>query len=183
MRRGLFMTQFAQGVAQLGRARGLGPRGRRFESCHPDSASLLVSIFCGGASSLIEGWHGDDYLVLFNEAETSALSARYEVGRYLPEHVITGLRGWDYFIVRGADGRCATVPTVPITAEHLAPLEFAVDAERIVSDERFRGKMKWYTKPIAFGGNPADNGNIEWVSLEQHISLVKWWNDRYPSLK
>lgn len=25
-----------QGVAQLGRARGLGPRGRRFESCHPD---------------------------------------------------------------------------------------------------------------------------------------------------
>lgn len=26
-----------QGVAQLGRARGLGPRGRRFESGHPDS--------------------------------------------------------------------------------------------------------------------------------------------------
>lgn len=25
-----------QGVAQLGRASGLGPEGRRFESCHPD---------------------------------------------------------------------------------------------------------------------------------------------------
>ena len=28
--------RFIRGVAQLGRALGLGPRGRRFESCLPD---------------------------------------------------------------------------------------------------------------------------------------------------
>lgn len=41
-----------QGVAQLGRARGLGPRGRRFESYHPDllfGQSLCKSPDSGGA--------------------------------------------------------------------------------------------------------------------------------------
>ena len=31
-------------VAQLGRALGLGPRGRRFESCLPDNYRFLVSV-------------------------------------------------------------------------------------------------------------------------------------------
>jgi len=132
---------------------------------------------------VIEGWHGDDYFVLFDEAEATALSARYDVGTYLPGHVIIGLRGWDDFIVKGPDGRYATVPTVPVTAECLAPLELAINSERIVPDDRFCGKIKWYTKPLVFGGSPTDKGNIMWVSLEQHIDLVKWWNDRYRSLK
>lgn len=131
---------------------------------------------------MIEGWYGDDYLVLFDEAEASAFSARYEFGRYLAGYSITGLRGWDDFIVRGTNGHCATVPTVPIAPEYLAPLEFGIHAARIVSDDRFRGKVKWYTKPIVFGGSPTDN-NIEWVSLDQHVDLVKWWNERYQKLK
>jgi hypothetical protein len=36
---GGFRAPRRQGVAQLGRARGLGPRGRTFESCRPDSGS------------------------------------------------------------------------------------------------------------------------------------------------
>ena len=32
----LKVLDFKRGVAQLGRALGLGPRGRRFESCLPD---------------------------------------------------------------------------------------------------------------------------------------------------
>lgn len=132
---------------------------------------------------MIEGWHGDEYLVLFDEAEASAFSTRYEFGKYLAGYVITGLRGWDEFIVRGTDGRCATVPTVPLAAEYLAPFETTINIARIVSDDRFRGKIKWYTKPLVFGGSPTDNGNINWVSLEQHADLVKWWNERYHSLK
>jgi hypothetical protein len=31
-----------RGVAQLGRALGLGPRGRRFESCLPDHATDII---------------------------------------------------------------------------------------------------------------------------------------------
>ncbi len=34
---------FYREVAQLGRALGLGPRGRRFESCLPDQTKLNVA--------------------------------------------------------------------------------------------------------------------------------------------
>ena len=35
----LIINEYARGVAQLGSASGLGPGGRRFESCHPDFLS------------------------------------------------------------------------------------------------------------------------------------------------
>ena len=35
------MYKFCRGVAQFGSALGLGPRGRRFESCHPDHKETL----------------------------------------------------------------------------------------------------------------------------------------------
>lgn len=34
------MTRWRRGVAQFGSARGLGPWGRRFESCRPDHLSI-----------------------------------------------------------------------------------------------------------------------------------------------
>lgn len=40
-----------QGVAQLGRAAGLGPAGRTFKSCHPDSASVSSPVFEAPAES------------------------------------------------------------------------------------------------------------------------------------
>ena len=132
---------------------------------------------------MIEGWHGDDYLMMFDEVEASALSVRYGIDRFLPGYVIMGLRGWDDFIVKGPDGRLSTVPTVPAVAEHLAPLDIAIDARRIVADDRFRGRVKWYTKPLVFGGSPTDNDNIVWVLIDQHVDLVRWWNDQYHSLK
>ncbi len=36
------MLKLIREVAQLGRALGLGPRGRRFESCLPDSFKLYI---------------------------------------------------------------------------------------------------------------------------------------------
>jgi len=40
-----------------------------------------------------EGWHGEDYLVLFDEAEAGAASERYEVLRLLPgsDYDVAGL--------------------------------------------------------------------------------------------
>ena len=38
----------ARGVAQSGSAPGLGPGGRRFESCHPDPLEALSSLTCKG---------------------------------------------------------------------------------------------------------------------------------------
>jgi hypothetical protein len=132
---------------------------------------------------MTEGWHGDDYLNLFDENEASELTARYELSRWLPGFLIVGLKGWDDFILQGERAELATVPTVPIASEHLAPLGFAIDPRKIKPDERFTKRIKWYTKPIVFGGDPASNENIVWVTLEQHVQLVKWWNDLYWKMK
>ncbi|HLP86112.1 MAG TPA: hypothetical protein VK157_17295 [Phycisphaerales bacterium] len=132
---------------------------------------------------MIEGWHGNDYVVLFDATEAAALSARYDIGKYLPGYTITGLLGWDDFIVKGDDGRYWTLPTMPCSADHIAPLKLDIDAGRVVADERFRGKLKWYTTPLVFGGSPADESNVIWVTLDQHVELVKWWNDRYHKLR
>ncbi len=39
---------FLREVAQLGRALGLGPRGRRFESCLPDNLRLIWGLSSDG---------------------------------------------------------------------------------------------------------------------------------------
>ncbi len=132
---------------------------------------------------MIEGWHGNDYVVLFDAAEATALSARYDIGKFFPGHTITGLLGWDDFIVKGDDGRYWTVPTLPCSAKHLAPLKLAIDAERVVADECLRGKLKWYTKPLVLGGSASEESNVMWVTLDQHVELVKWWNERYQELQ
>jgi len=50
-------------------------------------------------------------------------------------------------------------------------------------DGRFTGKIKWYVKPIALGGDAGVGENLVWVSHEEHGQLVKWWNDKYLALK
>lgn len=132
---------------------------------------------------MIEGWHGDDYLQLFDDAEASAFSTRYDLDRFLPGYRLVGLRGWDDFIVKDANGRLATVPTVPLSVKHLTPLDIAVDASRMEPDDRFRGKVKWYLTPLLFGGSPTDKQNLVWVTLERHAELVRFWNDHYRRLK
>lgn len=131
---------------------------------------------------MLEGWQGDDYLILFDERESTDLSAKYELGKYLADHLIVGLKGWDDFIVKGPDGRLATVPTVPLDAELLAPLELRIDPDQVRPDNRYEGKVKWYIKPIIFGGDPAAGENMTWLSLEQHVAAVKWWNDLYQKM-
>jgi hypothetical protein len=131
---------------------------------------------------LIEGWHGDDYLIVFDESEASDLTARYELGRWLAGYSIIGLKGWDDFIVKGVDGLLVTVPTVPIVSEYLAPLSFSIKTNQINPDERLAGKVKWYTKPMVFGGDPTAKENMVWVTLEQHVQLVKWWNELYREM-
>ena len=132
---------------------------------------------------MIEGWHGDDYLLLFDGAEAAAFSARYELGRFLAGYSLIGLRGWDDFIVKDANGQFATVPTVPMSVEYLVPLDISIDASRMESDDRFRGRVKWHRNPLVFGGSPTDKENIVSVPLEQHVDLVKFWNGCYHRLK
>ena len=128
-----------------------------------------------------EGWYGDDDLILFAEPEIREAGKRYAISEFLPGLQVVGLRGWDDFIVRDTDGRTYSVPTVPVELQYLKPFSLPDPALVPEPDERFRGKIKWYTKPVVFGGDPNFGDNMTWVSHEEHAQLVRWWNDLYRS--
>src|SRR5919197_1707740 len=124
---------------------------------------------------MIEGWCGGDYLVLFEDG-ASALEQAYGLADSLPGYHLVGLRGWDDFIVEDATGARFTVPTVPLLPRYLKPFSAAGDQGTLSPDDRVRGRIKWYTKPIIFGGDPKLSDNVIWVTLDEHTQLVKWWN-------
>jgi hypothetical protein len=138
--------------------------------------------FADTSFMMTEGWHNQDYLILFDEESIADVSRRYGIGTYMAGHEIVGLRGWDDFIVRDNLGSLFTVPTVPLDAEYLEPLGCSIDQRQIQRDERFLGKIKWYVHPIVFGGDPACEDNMTWVGLEEHIELVRWWNRKYKEV-
>ncbi len=130
-----------------------------------------------------EGWHEDDYLILFDEAEVSAVSDRYAISQSFPGYQIVGLRGWDDFIVRDSASHTYSVPTIVPERPQLP--RFVIPDSRTVlqPDERFTGKIKWYVKPIVFGGSPDLGENMVWVTHEQHAQLVRWWNEKCRQLR
>ena len=130
---------------------------------------------------MTEGWCGDDYLVLYSDAERQSASERYGIEELLPGFNIIGLRSWDDFIVQDSDGAVFAVPTVPCDAAHL--IEFHVPANvEIVADTRYVGRIKWYTRPIIFGGDPRPGENLTWVAPDEHAALVRWWNRAYRDI-
>jgi hypothetical protein len=130
-----------------------------------------------------EGWHNDDYLILFDEPEIAAVSDRYQISRMLPGYKIVGLRSWDDFLVRDAAGHTYTIPAVVPDLRHRSPFALPNDQAVLQGDDRFAGKIKWYVKPILFGGSPDMGENLTWVSHEQHAELVKWWSEKYHQIK
>jgi hypothetical protein len=129
-----------------------------------------------------EGWCTDRYLVLFEEREVEDATRAYLAGGALPGYTVVGLDFWDDLIVRDATGSTFTVPVVPIDAVHLAPTTLPTGAV-LLPDSRFTGTVKWYIKPLVFGGDPADDSNVAWVPHEQHRQAVAWWNQKYREIK
>lgn len=135
-------------------------------------------------NNMITGWQDDDYLILFEEqADAIEMTSRYGILTRLPGHTLIGLCGWDDFILMTDDGAFATVPTIPLIPEEIQPRKTPIDLSRITSDERFGDKVKWYVQPIIFGGSPTESQNMIWVSIDEHIQLVRWWNDKYDEVK
>jgi len=128
------------------------------------------------------GWNDDDYLILFTSEERAPMTAAYAIQQYLPDYTLIGLRSWDEFIVASPDGTLLTVPTVPLDLHHA--VAFALP-ERLTlePDLGFEGKIKWYVKPLVFGGDATDTANTVWIAHEQHAGLVRWWNEQYLALK
>ena len=96
---------------------------------------------------MIEGWRGDDYLILFDEAEMAAASDRYEISQHLPGYHVIGLRGWDDFILRDSQGQTYSVPTVPMPTAPIDTKYLSLfplpEATSITPDLRFTGRIKW----------------------------------------
>ena len=127
-----------------------------------------------------EGWCNDDYWSLCeDQKEAEHLTAAYGLTDYLPGYFVIGLKGWDEFVLCDRDGQYFLVPTVPLERSSLAPFRFAAESLRLESDDRFAGKIKWYVKPIRFGGDPAAKENMAWLSQDKHVEAVKWWNKFY----
>jgi hypothetical protein len=130
-----------------------------------------------------EGWIGDDYLILFDESEIATTDKLYAVSEMLPGYHALGLRGWDDFIVRDSQGTIFSLPTIPLDPQYLASYIVPELPKDFSPDPRFTGRIKWYVKPVVFGGDPAQEENTTWVSLEEHARLVRWWNDLYRSTR
>jgi hypothetical protein len=129
-----------------------------------------------------EGWWKDDYYVLFDAAEVEQMTNLYGIERDLPGYTLIGLKGWDDFIVRDVRKSVCTVPTVPVDSRHLKSVETPTERDALKRDPRWEGRIKWWLQPIAFGGDPQDEKNVAWISLEQHAQIVRWWNDKYRSM-
>jgi hypothetical protein len=130
---------------------------------------------------MTEGWNGDDYLMLFSGEEAQSASERYGIAALLPGYRIVGLHFWDDFIVQDENGDTFTLPAVPCDSAELARFQVP-PADELVPDDRFAGKVKWYLKPIKFGGDPRASENTTWVTLAEHADFVRWWNDLYRDL-
>lgn len=132
---------------------------------------------------MIEGWYGDNHLILFDDAEVASASDRYGTSQFLPGYRVIGLRGWDDFILKDSKGGTYTVETVPAISKYISPYTLPPAGSTLRADDRFQGRIKWCVKPVVFGGDPNLGENVVWVSHEQHAQLVRWWNDIYRSLK
>lgn len=130
----------------------------------------------------VEGWNGNEYVVLFGESDISLMSKRYRIQEFLPDHVVVGISGWDDLIIRATCGATYRVPCVPLITEYVEPYVVPTDASKLEQDERFTGKIKWYINPIVFGGSPDSDENMVWLNHEQHAEVVVWWNRKYEEI-
>ena len=75
-----------------------------------------------------EGWHNDDYLILFEGSEIEEKEKDYEIDRFLPGCRLLGMVGWDYFLVMDRENqKVFRVPTIPIVlkeGEEIGPIKW-----------------------------------------------------------
>jgi len=127
-----------------------------------------------------EGWFKDDYWSLCEDRkESENLTATYGLPDYLPGYFIEGLKSWDDFVLSDIEGRYFLIPTVPFDRANLEQFKFPAETLRLQSDEPFTGKVRWFIKPIRFGGDPSAKENTAWLSQDEHVQVVKWWNKFY----
>ncbi len=132
---------------------------------------------------MIEGWLEDQYLILFDDDEIRSATDRYECCELLPGFEVIGLAGWDDLLIRDSMGNTSRVPSVPLTKDLATSWALPTDLSALEKDDRFSGRVKWYLKPLVFGGDPESEDNLVWLTHEQHGEAVTWWNKKYREVK
>ena len=132
---------------------------------------------------MIEGWLEDQYLILFNDDEIELATDRYGCRNLLPDFEVIGLIGWDDLLVRDSSRTTSRVPSVPLVEDHTTRWALPSDLSSLKTDDRFTGRIKWYLKPVIFGGDPESKENLAWLTHEQHREAVTWWNKKYHEVK
>lgn len=129
-----------------------------------------------------EGWLDEKYISLFSQEESIAATLEYQLHEHIPGFKALGLLSWDDFLVMDSNGVMYTIPTVPLDPSYLSPYSLDLGSP-LLADKRLEGKIKWYLKPLIFGGSATEEGNLVWVSPKQHAELVVWWNRQYQAAK
>jgi len=137
----------------------------------------------GVNKKMTEGWNKEQYFILADSLnESKKLTELYGISESIPEFIIVGLLGWDDFILCNKNDEYYRVPTVPAIKENLEPFTFPESPMKLESSPKYQKRIKWYIKPIVFGGSPEDPENMRWISIEEHSKLVKFWNNTYREI-
>ena len=131
--------------------------------------------------STIEGWIDDEYFSMFSEQFAKAFSLQCHFAHFLPGMSLVGLRSWDEFIAVGDGNKVYAVPTVLLSVTYAQPFTMP-DISRLEPDRRYTGRVKWYVKPLLFGGRADEPSNVTWISYEEHAELVAYWNAMLANL-
>jgi hypothetical protein len=126
-----------------------------------------------------EGWYNGDYLIVFDQNESTQLTAAYGLPEGLPGYKLLALRSWDDLVVLSPLGVASTCPSVPAVDKYLKPFDMSALSAELKPDERYAGRVKWHITPLVFGGDPQLDDNTIWVPVEKHAELVTWWNQMY----
>lgn len=89
---------------------------------------------------MLEGWHEDEYIILFEGEEHLAVARACELNATLPGYSVLGLRSWHDFIVQDQAGVTFTIPSVPLDARYIASFKLPVPSE-LQPDARLAGKV------------------------------------------
>jgi hypothetical protein len=128
------------------------------------------------------GWYNDIHYNLFSPDEVDIYLKKNALQKYFSSYQLVGLVGWDDFLLK-QNNSYYTIPTVPIDFKYLSEFDFNLNIDELKNDKNITDKIKWYIKPLIFGGDPKLGENIQFIDLGTHAELIAFWNKTYCSLK
>lgn len=128
------------------------------------------------------GWNDEIFYNLFEDNEIKMFNQKYILTNKPNEYKIIGLYFWDDFIVSKGQ-ELVKIPTIPFDLKYEEKIEINLENIHLDNDKKINNYIKWYNKPLIFGGSPELDDNIQWINIEHHIELVNFWNKKYREIK